>query len=607
MTADDAARGVAWDLSDLFSSPDDPQIVAELDTALAAAKAFGARYRGTICVAAGVSAATVAEAVAQMEAILERTVKAGAYADLLHAADSTPARNGALVALTQERGSAIRQELLFFELEWLAVDDAVAEAVIEDPQCRKHRHFLRSLRRYRPHVLSELEERILEDKANTGARAFSRLFDEVVSALTFEVEVDGTREQLNESSVLTLLYDPRREVRRAGAAALTHGLQTNELLLGFIFNNLVQDHAVDDRLRGYHDPMQSRHLANEISGDTVQALMQACEARHDLVQRYYRLKSRLLGIEQLADYDRYAPVVADETRVPWDQCRETVLAAYGAFSPQMMEIAHQFFARRWIDAEIRQGKRGGAFSSSTVPSTHPYVLVNYTGRLHDVMTVAHELGHGVHQYLSRPQGFLQCDTPLTLAETASVFGEMLVFEHLLRQVDDPRARLGMLCNKIEDTIATVFRQVTLTRFEQQLHVARRTEGELARERICAIWQAANHALYGGAVTLTEDYRWWWAYIPHFVHTPFYCYAYSFGELLVLALYEKYRREGSAFVPHYLELLAAGGSDSPQNLLQRIGLDIEDPQFWHLGLEPFITMVEEAEAIGGVTPAACRNG
>ena len=598
MAGDDTAKGITWDLADLFSGPNDPSIVASLDAALEAAKDFGKRYRGRIRVEGGPAAATVVAAVADMEAILADAAKAGAYADLLHAADATPAEHGALVALTQERGSAIRQEVIFFELEWLAVDEAAAQRVIDDPQCRKYRHFLRSLRRYRPHVLSEPEEKILEDKANTGARAFSRLFDEVVSSLQFEVEIDGARQQLNESGVLTLLYDSRQEIRRAAAEALTRGLQSNELVLGFVFNTLVHDHAVDDRLRGYRDPMHARHLANEISDDTVQALMQACEARHDLVQRYYRLKSRLLGIDRLADYDRYAPVVADEATTSWSSCRDIVLGAYGAFAPRMREIADEFFARRWIDAEVRQGKRGGAFSASTVPSVHPYVLVNYTGRVHDVMTVAHELGHGVHQYLSRPQGYLQADAPLTMAETASVFGEMLVFEHLLRAVTDARARLGMLCNKIEDTIATVFRQVTLTRFEQQLHAARRTEGELSRQRIGAIWQAANAALYGDAVTLTDNYRWWWAYIPHFVHSPFYCYAYSFGELLVLALYEKYRREGSTFVPQYLELLAAGGSDTPQNLLRRIGVDIEDPQFWNLGLEPFTKMVEEAERLAG---------
>ena len=596
MTDDTTARGITWDLSDLYAGADDPRIVADLDAAFAAAQRFAARYRDTIRVTGGPAADAVADAVASMEAIMEHVGKACSYAELLHAADSTPPAHGALVALTQEKASAVRQQVLFFELEWLAVDDVHAQRLLADPRCEKYRHYLESVRRYRPHVLSEPEEKILEDKANTGARAFARLFDEVVSALTFEVDVAGEQRQLNESGVLSLLYDNRREVRRAAADALTRGLQANERLLGFIFNTLVHDHAVDDRLRAYSDPMQSRHLANEISTETVQALMQACEARHDLVRRYYRLKGRLLGIQPLADYDRYAPIAEETAAAAWPRCREIVLGAYQAFSPRMSEIAAEFFDRRWIDAEVRTGKRGGAFSASTVPSVHPYVLVNYTGRLNDVMTVAHELGHGVHQYLSRPQGYLQADTPLTTAETASVFGEMLVFEHLLREATDRGNRLALLCGKIEDTIATVFRQIALTRFEEKLHRARRTQGELAREQICGLWQETNTALYGDAVQLTDNYRWWWAYIPHFVHTPFYCYAYGFGELLVLALYEMYRREGAAFVPRYLDLLAAGGSDTPVRLLRRIGVDITDPSFWNLGLEPFERMVEEAERL-----------
>lgn len=592
----ESATGITWDLTDLYAGPDDPRIDQDLDAALTAAQRFGRTYRGKVHTAAQPSPALVADAVATMESILERVGRACAYADLVHAADVTPPAHGALVARTQERASLVRQEILFFELEWLALDDDTAQRIVDDPQCHTYRHFLRSLRRYRSHVLSEPEEKILEEKANTGGRAFARLFDEVTSSLVFEVDVAGTPQRLNESGVLALLYDRRRAVRRAAADALTRGLQANELLLGFVFNTLVHDHAVDDRLRSYRDPMDARHLANEIGAATVQALIHACEARHDLVQRYYRVKGRLLGITPLADYDRYAPLDAAMPVISWKHCREIVLAAYGAFAPRMKEIATEFFDRRWIDAAVRAGKRGGAFSSSTVPSAHPYVLVNYTGQLNDVTTVAHELGHGVHQYLSRRQGYLQADTPLTMAETASVFGEMLVFEHLLRSVDDPAARLRLLCNKIEDTIGTVFRQITLTRFEQQLHHARRTRGELSREDICTLWRDANAALYGDAVTLTDGYRWWWAYIPHFVHTPFYCYAYGFGELLVLALYEMYRRTGATFVPQYLDLLAAGGSDTPENLLRRIGIDVTDPGFWELGLAPFGTMVNEAERL-----------
>ncbi len=596
MTEPPAAQGITWDLTDLYAGSTDPRVIADLDDALSAAQQFAEHYRGKIRAASDASAALVAQAVTMMEAILEPVGKACAYAELLHAANVLPPAHGALLALTQQKASAVRRELLFFELEWLAVDDTSAQRIVSDPQCRRYHHFLHSLRRYRPHVLSEPEERILEEKANVGARAFGRLFDELVSSLEFSVDVDGERQQLTESALLSLLYDNRRTIRQAAAEALTRGLRSNELVLRFILNTLVQDHAVDDRLRAYADPMHSRHLANEISGETVQALMQACEARHDLVQRYYHLKGRLLGIQPLADYDRYAPITAETMTAPWERCHEVILTAFGAFSPQLSAIAELFFERRWIDAEVRNGKRGGAFSAPTVPSAHPYVLVNYTGRLHDVMTVAHELGHGVHQYLSRSQGYLQADTPLTLAETASVFGELLVFKHLLRQVGPGPQRLALLCSKIEDTIATVFRQVALTRFEQQLHHARRTRGELSGEQIGSLWLEANAALYGDAVALSDNYRWWWAYIPHFVHTPFYCYAYGFGELLVLALYELYRREGAAFVPKYLDLLAAGGSDTPENLLRAVGVDVTDPAFWQLGLEPLRQMIEEAEQL-----------
>ncbi len=595
MDMKEIAKGIAWNLADLYDGPADPRIAADLDAARQRARSFAERYRGHIN-NVDLSASTLVQALTELEQMIEVVGKAGAYAGLLHAADSSPAAHGALLAMTQDKASLIRQELIFFDLEWLAVADDVAAKLLNDPACAHYRHYLESSRRYRPHVLSEPEEKILEDKSNTGARAFSRLFDEILSALTFKLEVDGNVQELNESSVLALLYDSRRDVRRTAAEALTSGLRANEILLGFIFNTLTQDHASDDTLRRYRDPMQSRHLANEISHETVQALMTAAEARHDVVQRYYRLKRRILGLDELFDYDRYAPLAEDSSVVSWNECRDTVLHAYRAFSPRMAEIATIFFEKSWIDAEIRPGKQGGAFSSSTVPSAHPYVLVNYMGRIHDVMTVAHELGHGVHQYLSRQQGYLQADTPLTTAETASIFGEMLVFDDLLRKVDNPQQRLTLLCHRIEDTIGTVFRQIALTRFEEKVHHARRDQGELSRPRICELWEETNRNLYGDSVTLSEGYRWWWAYIPHFIHTPFYCYAYGFGELLVMALYQMYQQEGRPFVDRYLTLLEAGGSGAPAALLTRVGVDIEDPGFWQLGLQPFAKMVAEVEQL-----------
>jgi oligoendopeptidase F len=450
------------------------------------------------------------------------------------------------------------------------------------------------LRRYRDHVLSEPEERILEETANTGRRAFGRLFDELISAMRFRVE--GESEDLGEEEILARLYAPDRDVRRRAAAALTAGLRAEARPLAFIFNTLVQDKAVDDRLRDHSSPLEARNLANEIEGPAVESLLSACVDRYSLVARYYRLKARLLGLERLEDFDRYAPISREERTIPFDEARDTVLDAYGAFAPEMAEVAGRFFERHWIDAELRPGKRGGAFSASTLPQVHPYVLLNYTGNPRDVMTVAHELGHGVHQSLAAGQGLLEQDTPLTTAETASVFGEMLVFRRLMAAETDPSARLALLCGKLEDAFATVFRQVCMTRFEQSLHAARRSEGELALERVNELWLAANRPMFGDSVALGDDYGWWWLYIPHFVHSPFYCYAYAFGELLVLALLRCYDEQGQAFVARYLDLLRAGGSDTPDALLARLDLDITDPSFWDGGLALLEDMVAEAEKL-----------
>ena len=601
MRSDLQVEGVGWDLSDLYESAADPAVERDLAAALDRAKSFNARYRGTINVPGGPSPEWVAQGLVEMEAILEQADKPAIYAGLLHAADMRPPQHGALVAMTQERGSEIHNQLLFFDLEWIALDDGAANAIIDSPACARYRHHLASTRRYRPHMLSEPEEKILEETANTGRRAFSRLFDEELSSLSFEVEVDGERRQLNESGVLALLHDARRDLRRRAAAALTEKLRDRSLLLTFIFNITAQDHALSDRLRRFPDPMAARHLDNEIEAQTVRSLIAACEEGADVVADYYRVKRKLLGLDVLYDYDRYAPIAADGRKLSWPAGRDLVLDAYGAFSPRMREIASSFFERRWIDAEAREGKRGGAFSASTVPSAHPYVLLTYLGLPRDVMTLAHELGHGVHQYLGRDRGYLQSDTALTMAETASVFGEMLVFERLRRQEADPRASLALLCEFIEEAFGTVFRQVALTRFEQRLHESRRRDGELSSDHISAIWQDVNAAMYGDAVVLTDDYRWWWSYIPHFIHSPFYCYAYSFGELLVLALYELYREQGPDFVPKYLDLLAAGGSEAPATLLLRLGLDVGQPVFWQRGLGVLRRLVAEAVDLAAKVP------
>lgn len=590
------AADIHWDLSALYQGVDDPALASDQELSLAEARRFAADYRGRI---AGLRAAELAEAVSRLEGITARATRPLIFAQLRFAADTATPANGALLQSAQEHMSAVREHLLFFELEWTAVPDAEAARLLADPALAHYRHFLTVQRAQRPHLLSEPEERILNVKDNTGRTAFQRLFDEVVSSL--RCPVDGRELSLQEA--LALLYDGDREKRRAAADGVTAALRGQQRVLGFIFNTLVLDHADNDRLRHRGHPMLARNLDNEIDQASVDALLDACDRRMGLVSRYYGLKRRLLGYETLYDYDRYAPIGTALPRCTFDEARRMVLEAYAAFSPEMAQVAEKFFTGRWIDAALRPGKTGGAFSAGTLPEVHPYILLNYTDTLRDVMTLAHELGHGVHQYLAREQGLFQFHTPLTTAETASVFGEMLVFHRLMSAQDDPSVKLALLCSKLEDILATSFRQAVLTRFEQKLHAARRTDGEQDAAAIGALWREANAPMFGDAVTMSDGYTWWWAYISHFVHTPFYCYAYCFGELLVLALYRQYEEQGPAFTSGYLELLKAGGSLSPPELLDRMGLDITSPDFWDKGLDLLQGMLRQAEDLAAIARQA----
>jgi len=589
------AEGITWNLSDLYLNLEDPQIEKDFKDAFSKAKSFEEKYRGKIN-SETMTPTFLLKAVKELESISEQTGRLISYAYLMFATDTSNPKHGAFLQSIQEKTTEIRKHLMFFELEWIALPDEIANHLLEDEVLSRHSHFLRSERRYKPHKLNEPEEKILDEKANTGSRAFMRLFDEVINNIRFKVKLDGRIKHLSEAETLALLYDTDRNKRKAGAIGLTKGLKENAHVLTYIFNILVQDHTSNDRLRSFADPMASRHLDNEIDKPTVDALMTSCEKNFDMVEKYYNLKKRLLGLKKFHDYDRYSPIFSERKTIGYKESKKIVLEAFGLLSPRMAEIAKEFFDNSWIDAELRSGKRGGAFSHSTVPSVHPYVFLNYTGRLRDVMTLAHELGHGIHQYLSRKQGYFQCHTPLTTAETASVFGEMLVFHTLKESEKDPKTRLSLLCSKLEDIFATVFRQVVLTRFEEKLHHARRNEGELTSSRINELWIEANKPMFGDSVELTKDYAWWWMYIPHFIHSPFYCYAYSFGELLVMALYQKYQNERNLFVPRYIELLSSGGSDAPEKLLARVGVDITDPNFWQGGLDLLREMVNEAVAL-----------
>ena len=482
------------------------------------------------------------------------------------------------------------QRLLFFDVELARMDDDRAEALLDADALAPFHHHLELQRLQREHVLSEGEEKVLAEKAVTGRSAWNRFFDETLGAARFELR----GERLTEQAVLSRLHDPDRSLRRDAALALTGGLETLSRPLTFAFNTILADKASTDRLRRYPHWLASRNLANEITDEAVQALVDAVTSRYDLSERYYALKRRLLGLDEMMDYDRYAPLGDVDRRFGWDEAQRVVLDAYDAFHPEMGRIAGQFFAGRWIDAPVAEGKRGGAFSHGAVPSAHPYILLNYTGRARDVQTLAHELGHGVHQYLAREQGVFHADTPLTTAETASVFGEMLVFQRLLDRETDPQARLAMLVQKIDDSMATVFRQVTMNRFEDAIHTHRRERGELTPDEFAGYWMETQRRMYGSAVTLGAHYRRWWSYIPHFVHTPGYVYAYAFGELLVLALYARYRDGQGGFAEAYLGLLRAGGSDWPHVLVGRLGIDLQDPGFWQQGLAAIEALIDEAE-------------
>lgn len=590
-----SAEGIRWDLSDLYSSHEDPRIEATLKDCRRRAEAFSSRFRGAICRAEGPPPEILLEGLKELEEIEERLGRVANYSSLLYAADTLKTAYQDLEQKVEQRVTEVRNLLLFFELEWLNLDAAVADHLIGHPTLSPYSHYLRNLRRFRPHKLSEPEEKIVNEKDNTGRNAFGRLFSEITSALTFSLEREGKSTELTLSEVLALLHQADRGLRRSAWETLLEGLSRHEQVLSFVYDTIIQDHLTMDRLRRYPNPMIERHLTNEIDSAAVKKMMEVTEANYPVAHDYFLLKARLLGLPRIALYDQYAPVGKEFAPFSFSEAEEVILGAFGAFSPVFRSIAAEFFAKRWIDAEVRKGKRGGAFCASPSPHLHPYILCNYTDTLRDVMTVAHELGHGLHGTLSRKQTYVNYDTPLTTAETASVFGEMLVFDYLVEKQSDPGIKLSLIAGKIEDAFATVFRQNVLTRFEQAAF-ARRQQERLSPETIGTLWIEANKPYYGDAVEMPPAYRWGWSYIPHFIHTRFYCYSYVFGELLVLSLYRMYREQGKSFVPKYLALLEAGGSDSPEALLRPLGVDFHDPAFWQKGFDEIRSLVQGVEEL-----------
>ncbi|MCQ8240313.1 M3 family oligoendopeptidase [Rhizosaccharibacter radicis] len=590
-----------WNLSDLYEGPDSPVLRSDLDAAEAAARAFAAAYAGKLDTLDG---ATLAAAIAEYERIDEVLGRAGSYAGLLFAGDSVDPVVGRFYQSTNERITAISSHLVFFTLELNRLDeDALAER-LRDPSLARWAPFLRDLRVFRPHQLSEENERLLHDKAVTGASAWSRLFDETMAALRVPVpgEDDAAApEQLTVGDALNRLSDRDRPTRERAAKAIGEVFNRNIRLFSLITNTLAKDKEISDTWRRYPRPGSARNRGNMVEDEVVEALVEAVRGSYGrLSHRYYRLKAGWLGLDTLQHWDRNAPLPGDEDRmVPWSEARERVLGAYGAFDPSMGEIAGRFFDRSWIDATLRPGKASGAFAHPTVPSAHPYILLNYHGRTRDVMTLAHELGHGVHQVLAAEQGYFMSGTPLTLAETASVFGEMLTFRAVLDAETDPRRRRRMLAGKVEDMLNTVVRQVAFYRFETLLHDERR-KGELLPERIGALWREVQTESLGPAFHFTPDYDAFWAYVPHFVHSPFYVYAYAFGDCLVNALFDVFQGGHPDFQRKYLEMLRAGGTKRHKELLAPFGLDATDPGFWNRGLDVISGFIDELEAADGGT-------
>ncbi|HYN33520.1 MAG TPA: M3 family oligoendopeptidase [Ilumatobacteraceae bacterium] len=589
-TADLTAAEVAWDIDTILPEGASPSDL--FDRADALADSLTA-LRGRVGELDATDLAAAMHTLADLQDLMSRA----SYHAMLAFTTATddPAR-GAAMAAAQERSTAIGTKLIFFDLEWAAADDDHAASVLIDPGLAFCRHHLENLRLARPHLLTEAEETIVAEKSQTGFSAWVRLFDELSSAITVDLPTELGGSGLPLMQAASMLQHPDRSVRQQVASGITAGLEPGLRTRAYVFNTLLLDKSVDDRLRHYDSWVSSRNLANEASDESVQALVDAVVDNYSIAQRWYTLKAKVLGIDRLADYDRMASVATADREIGWSEGTQIVRDAYASFSPELASIVDRFIDESWIDAPLRPGKRGGAFAAGVSPSHHPYVLLNWTSKSRDVATLAHELGHGVHFYLAREQGIFHQNVPLTVAETASVFGETVTSNRLLSMIEDPNERFALLATTLEDSIATVFRQIAMNRFEHACHTARRDEGELSVERFGDLWAHSQQAMLGNSVEVTEGYRSWWSYVPHFMGSPGYVYAYAYGQLLALSVYARYQEEGDAFVPAYLDLLRAGGSKSPEDLARIVDCDLTDPNFWRNGLkivEGQLTAAEDA--------------
>ncbi len=579
---------VLWNLDALYDSPEDELLRDDLDLCTQEAELVKELCSGKM---AEMEPSVFARIIRRIERIQINLCRMDTYAFLYFV---TQVKNDAAAAFMQkckEDASLINRELVFFDLEWAQLDQKNADRLLAAEETAIFRHFLQNIRKYKKHLLSESRESLLLEIAPVGKESWLTLFEKLMGHLEFG------ESKRSEEEVLSDLYNASREVRKAAAQELTDGLESQLHILSHIFNTILAGKMIDDRMRSYPSWVSSRNLSNELEDSTVEALVNSTTDRYDIVQRYYGIKKELLGLDELQDYDRYAPLPSlPQELVSWQECKTIVLDGFREFSPQMADIGGLFFEQNWIHAPLLEGKRGGAFAHPAVPDANPYILVNYTGNLRDVSTVAHELGHGIHQYLARDKGHFNSDTPLVLAETASVFAELLIFHKQIATITDPAARKAFICQKLESIFATVFRQISMNRFEDMIHNSRRDKGEIATDELSKLWMQSQLDMFGDSVTLNDNYKIWWSYIPHFLHTPGYVYSYAFGELLVLALYNRYLEEGDDFIPKYIHLLQEGGSHSPYELLKPFNIDLNDPVFWQGGLTVIEKMLNEVENV-----------
>lgn len=581
-----------WDLTLLYSSSRSHKLKTDLSSAETRAARFRKKYYGKV---ATLSVDQLETALHEFEGLQESIVRPQSYAYLLFAADSEKIENKKLSQQAMEFGNRIARELLFFDLELMALPDDRFLELKDNDLLATYRHYLEKLRRYRPYTLPEREESILKEKRLTGVEAFSHLFDELSSSFRYDFLMDGELLELTGEELLGLLHHCDSSVRERAFATFLAKYREQGIVIASIFNNAALDHGQEMEIRGYRSIMEPTHLANEVEPRAVERLMEVSEKNYPLAREYFHLKARLLGVPKLKHTDIYAPLAGINRIYSFESSKNLVLEAFGGFSPVFGAIVEKFFSEERIDAQPRHGKSGGAFCMGISPSLPPFILLNHTGNLRDVATLAHELGHGIHFVLAQKQSMVNYHPPTPLAETASIFGEMLLTRLLLHREADTKQKISILCAAIEDIIATTFRQIVLTRFEERFH-AKRKEGLLTAEEICSLWWEENARLYGDSVEMTEPYRWGWSYISHFIHSRFYCYSYAFGELLVLSLFNRYLAEGKSFVPIYLSILESGGSRSPADTVRAAGVDLAEPHFWQEGYDFLRGLINELKRI-----------